>query len=302
MTIAIQTSELTCRFGDFTAVDRVSLTIERGQIYGFLGPNGSGKSTTIRLLCGILTPASGRGSILGFDIIAERDSIKRQLGYMSQKFTLYHDLTVRENISFYAGMYGLYGQGKSDRIEEIIKFGNLRDREHELAGNLPARIRQRLALVCAIIHNPAIIILDEPTGGVDPTTRRNFWNIIYNLAAAGSTILVSTHFMDEAEHCDTIGFIYQGRLIATGTPANLKKSICEQLAVVNTADPLQTLRELRNAAIPLKDAYIHGRSLRVLIGADDLPRLAAWDYAVIEPTMEDVFAYYVNNQTKEAAS
>lgn len=299
MNIAIETIGLTCRFGKFTAVDKLSLRIPSGSIYGFLGPNGSGKSTTIRMLCGILTPTAGTGTILGLDIVAQSEAIKRQIGYMSQKFSLYHDLSAKENLEFYAGLYNFSGAQKKHRIQAAMELTNLTVDQNILAKNLSGGIKQRLALACAILHEPKIIFLDEPTGGVDPKSRRMFWQIIYRLAEAGATILVTTHFMDEAEHCDAIGFIYNGCLVADGSPDALKKSIPGILVAIDSHDSLQALADLRASAIPIHHAYIYGKKLHVWLPDSSLPQLTAYCYVKIEPSMEDVFAHNVNLKLKE---
>lgn len=219
---AIEAHQLTKRFGAFTAVDRVSFRVRTGEIFGFLGPNGSGKSTTIRMLCGLLPPTSGRATVLGRDAAREAEALRRDLGYMSQRFSLYEDLTVEENLDFYAGVYGLPRGLRTERKAAVLRMADLVGRERRLAGELSGGWRQRLALGCAIIHRPRLLLLDEPTAGVDPVRRREFWHLIYEMAHEGTTVLVTTHFMDEAEHCHTIGFIHNGRLIACDTPAELK--------------------------------------------------------------------------------
>ncbi|MDI3327869.1 MAG: ABC transporter ATP-binding protein [Alicyclobacillaceae bacterium] len=219
---AIRCDELTKRFGDRTAVDRVSLAIPRGTIFGFLGPNGSGKSTTIRMLCGVLTPTSGSGEVLGYDLLTEAEEIKQHIGYMSQKFSLYEELTAEENLSFYARIYGLSLERARRRKEELIALAGLAGREKQRAGSLSGGWKQRLALACALLHEPELLILDEPTAGVDPVSRRIFWDLIREFARRGVTVLVSTHYMDEAETCDQIGFIFFGKLLVTGTPGELK--------------------------------------------------------------------------------
>lgn len=300
MSTAIETNKLTCRFGDFTAVDQVSLKIDKGCIYGFLGPNGSGKSTTIRMLCGILTPTAGSGSVLGYDICRQQEAIKRHIGYMSQKFSLYQDLTVGENLEFYAGMYSLTGAAKKARIQAMLQMANLESQEHRLTAGLSGGVKQRLALGCAILHEPEILFLDEPTGGVDPVSRRLFWDILYELSRQGTTILVTTHFMDEAEHCDAVGFIYRGQLAAAGTPLELKKSIPGQLFRIETADSLSTLARLQTFGIAYDDAYIFGKNLHVLLPATAAERLGELGSCqAIAPTMEDVFVYYVKNNAEE---
>lgn len=299
MKLAIETKDLTCKFGDFIAVNKINLNINQGHIYGFLGPNGSGKSTTIRMLCGILSPTSGCGTVLGFDIVTAREEIKRHIGYMSQKFSLYHDLTVQENLEFYAGMYGLSGKFKADRITAMLDLSGLSGKKTELVANLSGGVKQRLALGCAILHQPEVLFLDEPTGGVDPKSRRLFWNIIYDLAQMGTTIIVTTHFMDEAEHCNAVGFIYQGNLVAMGSTEELKQKIGGKLIAISSEDSIHTLGELKAANISYHDAYIHGKLLHVFLDEAALPSIAAWQYEIIKPSMEDVFAYYVRAQTKK---
>lgn len=238
---AVQVANLFRSFGDFIAVNDISLSIKQGSIYGFLGPNGSGKSTTIRMLCGVLQPTAGEGKILGLDIIHDSEAIKHKIGYMSQKFSLYDDLTVRENLSFYAGMYSLPQAKAGERIEALLDLAGMKDRQHELVANLSGGWKQRVALTCSIVHHPPILFLDEPTGGVDPKSRRMFWDIIYQLAEQGTTVMVTTHFMDEAEHCDAIGFMFEGRLIASEAPRELKKMIPGVLVRIDTAEPLRLL-------------------------------------------------------------
>jgi ABC-2 type transport system ATP-binding protein len=219
--IAISCEDLTKKFGSFVAVDHVSLSIEKGKIVGFLGPNGSGKSTVIRMLSGILAPTSGSGQVLGYDIIKESETIKHHIGYMSQRFSLYEDLTVEENLDFYGGIYGLEGTKAKNRKAQLIEMAGLTGREKQLAGSLSGGWKQRLALSCSLLHEPEILILDEPTAGVDPVSRRIFWDVIHQLAKEGITILVSTHYMDEAETCDEISFIFFSKLLISGAPREL---------------------------------------------------------------------------------
>jgi len=296
---AVETVNLTRRFGNFVAVNNVSLQIKPGSIYGFLGPNGSGKSTTIRMLCGILQPTSGGGSIMGLDIGKDSEAIKSQIGYMSQKFSLYDDLTVLENLQFYAGMYSLSGEKKRKRIGEMMEMAGLLGREQEMTANLSSGWKQRLALGCSILHHPAILFLDEPTGGVDPKSRRLFWEIIYNLAAQGTTIMVTTHFMDEAEHCDEIGFIFQGSLIVSDTPGNLKKNIPGTLLEISIREPMEALEELTAKKKPFLDAYVYGTKLHLLVLAEKLEEFGEFSSRVITPSLEDVFVHYVKSERKE---
>lgn len=224
MEYIIQVNNLSKYFGTFKAVNNISFKIPKGKIFGFLGPNGSGKSTTIRMLCGILSPSEGSGRVLNYDIATEAEKIKQNIGYMSQKFSLYEDLTVIENMEFYAGIYGISKEDMDKRKENLIDLANLHGKENSLAGTLSGGWKQRLALVCALLHQPQLLFLDEPTAGVDPVSRRIFWGMIYSLAEKGVTVLLTTHYMDEAEKCDLLGFIYRGELISFGTPQELKEN------------------------------------------------------------------------------
>jgi ABC-2 type transport system ATP-binding protein len=215
--------DLVKRFGKFTAVDHVSLSVSKGEIFGFLGPNGAGKSTTIRMLCGLLTPTSGRASVAGFDVASQPEKIRENIGYMSQKFSLYDDLTVEENIEFFSGIYGVAKDKREQRKEYVLDMAGIRERRDSLTGLLAGGWKQRLALGCAILHEPPILFLDEPTSGVDPIARRSFWDLIYTLSEAGNTVFVSTHYMEEAEYCHRLALMYKGRVIALGTPEELKK-------------------------------------------------------------------------------
>lgn len=297
--IAVAANRLTRKFGDFTAVNAVSFNIRQGTIYGFLGPNGSGKSTTIRMLCGIIEPTAGSGSILGFDIKRDAELIKSHIGYMSQKFSLYDDLTVQENLAFYAGLYSLPAKLARQRIDEMLDMAGLRDRRNELAANLSGGWKQRLALGCAILHKPPILFLDEPTAGVDPRSRRMFWDIIYNLAAAGTTIMVTTHFMDEAEHCDAIGFIFEGNLIADDSPDNLKKTIPGLLLEIPHEDPMALLEAIADSKAPVIDSYPYGTAVHLLVDKEHLSHIARFNYTIIPPSLEDVFVFYVKSHRKE---
>jgi len=299
---AVELYGLTRRFGDFTAVNNVTLKIRRGTIYGFLGPNGSGKSTTIRMLCGLLAPSAGGGSVLGLDIGRDSEAIKQKIGYMSQKFSLYDDLTVLENLAFYAGMYSLPPARERERIAAMLELAGLQARRHELAANLSGGWKQRLALGCSILHNPPILFLDEPTGGVDPKSRRLFWEIIYDLSRQGTTIMVTTHFMDEAEHCDEIGFIFEGNLLISDTPFALKKNLPGVLLSLPAADPLDLLAELEQGDRRYLDAYPFGASLHVLVESDQVAGFAAYPHEIIAPTLEDVFVHLVKSRRKEVVA
>jgi ABC-2 type transport system ATP-binding protein len=222
---AIETHELTRRFGPITAVSDLTIRIERGEVFGLLGPNGSGKTTTIRMLCGLLEPSSGSATVAGVDVAAAPEQVKQRIGYMSQRFGLYEDLTVQENLDFYAGIYGLRGAELTARLTAVIDFVGLPGRLAQLVGQLSGGWKQRLALACALLHEPPVLFLDEPTAGVDPAARRTFWNAIYDLSRQGTTVLVTTHYMDEAERCGRLAMMSTGRLIAMGTPAEVAAQV-----------------------------------------------------------------------------
>ena len=236
--IAVTVKNLTRTFGDFTAVDGISLEVSKGEIYGFLGPNGAGKSTTIKMLCGLLIPTGGSGAVGGFDIITQAEAIKQNIGYMSQKFSLYDDLTVDENINFFSGIYSVPEAKKQARKDWALEMAGLRDKRATTAKTLASGYKQRLALACAILHEPPILFLDEPTSGVDPVSRRNFWTLIYEMTRSGTTVFVTTHYMDEADYCDRLAFIYRGRIIASGTPNELRKSHMTRDVLEIEAEPL----------------------------------------------------------------
>lgn len=289
----IATHDLTKSFGSFVAVDKLNICIKRGEVYGFLGPNGAGKSTAIRMLCGILAPSSGSAEILGFDLVSQTEQIKKHIGYMSQKFSLYDDLTVEENLKFYAGIYNIPAQEKKARIAEMIAMARLTGREKELAANLSSGWKQRLALGCAIISKPSILFLDEPTSGVSPTGRRMFFGIIEDLARMGTTVMVTTHFMDEAERCHRIAFISSGKLLAVETPENLKKNVIKgHLVELDLPDAMDKISSIE--ALPyVIDCNIHGSLLHVLVAnesyEEDLARFTGSNPLRITPSLEDVF-------------
>jgi ABC-2 type transport system ATP-binding protein len=220
----IEVKQLTKRFGDFTAVDRVSFAMQAGEVLGYLGPNGSGKTTTIRMLLGLLQPSDGEANVLGYSIRTQAEAIRPLVGYMSQKFALYDELTMRENLDFYGGVYGLQRRERADRVREVLEMLGLIERQNDRAGELSGGWRQRLALGTALVHRPKLLFLDEPTSGVDPSARRTFWDLIYDLASNGTTIFVTTHYMDEAEHCHRVGIMFRGQLLALDTPGGLKAS------------------------------------------------------------------------------
>ena len=241
--IAVKVDNLTRTFGDFVAVDHISLEVAKGEIFGFLGPNGAGKSTTIRMLCGLLLPSGGEGTVGGYNIITQSEEIKQSIGYMSQKFSLYDDLTVEENINFFSGIYSVPGSKKESRKLWALEMAGLGEKRGALTKTLPGGFKQRLALGCAILHEPPILFLDEPTSGVDPVSRRNFWALIYDLARGGTTIFVTTHYMDEADYCDRLALIYRGRIIAEGAPNELRRRYMTRDVLEIEADPLVSAME-----------------------------------------------------------
>jgi len=286
-------------FGTFKAVDGISFEVYKGEIFGFLGPNGAGKSTTIRMLNGLLLPTSGEGQVGGFDIVRETERIKQHIGYMSQRFSLYEDLTAEENLTFFGGVYGLEGARLEGRIDELLGLVGLSDRRTELTRNLALGLRQRLALASAILHDPPILFLDEPTSGVDPISRRNFWDLIYSLAERGVTILVTTHYMDEAEFCDRLVLIYQGRIIAQGPPRELKLTVPEEILAVYP-DRLEEALQIIKALPGVVEAAVFGEGLHVAaaraqeVEAAVRQALAARDITVrrlerVPPSLEDAF-------------
>ena len=266
MTAVIVTDKLSKRFGDLVAVHDVSLRVEKGEIFGVLGPNGAGKSTTIRMLCGILDPTSGSGTVVGHDIVREPERIKERIGYMTQRFSLYEDLTVYENLEFYAGIYGIARRERRARLDEVIAAAGLGDRRKQLAGTLSGGWKQRVALAAATIHKPPLIFLDEPTAGVDPVTRRGFWDEIHRLAREGTTVLVTTHYMDEAERCHRLAFIFRGRVLDEGRPDEVvarRKLVALEIEV----DDPDTVREQLRAQPQIESVEPYGHALRV-VGRD----------------------------------
>jgi ABC-2 type transport system ATP-binding protein len=258
----IHTERLSRRFGQLVAVRDVSLSVERGEIFGVLGPNGAGKSTTIRMLCGILDPSSGRGTVVGFDIAREAERIKERIGYMTQRFSLYEDLTVEENLRFYAGIYGVPGRVRRARVNEVLERTGLSARKRQLAGTLSGGWKQRVALAGATIHEPPLLFLDEPTAGVDPVSRRDFWDQIYALSTRGTTVLMTTHYMDEAERCHRLAFIFRGELLDSGTPAQIIERRRLRVAELQVDDPTRAAEVLR--ARPDVDEVSHfGHLLRL---------------------------------------
>jgi ABC-2 type transport system ATP-binding protein len=298
--VAIHVDRLTRRFGAFTAVDEVSFDVTRGEVFGFLGSNGAGKSTTIRMLCGLLTPSSGRAAIDGIDVGEDPEGVKRRIGYMSQRFSLYELLTVDQNIRFYAGLYGLEGERLERRRRFVLEMGGLVGKEDVLSGALAGGWRQRLALGCALMHEPPIVFLDEPTGGVDPVSRREFWRLIDGLAREGTTVLVTTHYLDEAERCDRVAIIHGGRLAALGTTAELKRAFADRPIVeLRAPDPVAVMAHLDGLPIVEKTS-LFGTAVHAVLRGRDVPiaavtqalaeaHLAVTGVSEVPPSLEDVF-------------
>ncbi|MEW5764398.1 MAG: ATP-binding cassette domain-containing protein [Acidobacteriota bacterium] len=311
--VAVRLEGLTRRFGEFTAVRAVSLEVAQGEIFGFLGPNGAGKSTTIRMLCGLLAPTSGRGSVAGFDVSAEAEKIKAHIGYMSQRFSLYDDLTVEQNIDFFSGIYRIPKGKREDRKAWVLNMAGLGTLRGRLTGSLPGGWKQRLALGCALLHEPAILFLDEPTSGVDPVSRRNFWDIIHVEADRGTTVFVTTHYMEEAEYCDRLGLIYRGELVAAGTPSEMKERFMGDAVLEVRCDRPQEALAVIEGVEGVKDAALFGRDVHAVVASarDLVPlvrgRLEASGFSVssiepVPPSLEDVFVSLIERRDREEAS
>ena len=310
--IAVEIKNLVKRFGDFVAVDHVSLTVNRGEIFGFLGSNGAGKTTTIRMLCGLLTPTSGSAQVGGFDLATQAEQIKQTIGYMSQKFSLYDDLSVVENIDFFSGVYNVPQTLRRERKEYVLRMAQLEKRGDTLTRLLPAGWKQRLALGCAILHQPPILFLDEPTSGVDPIARRSFWDLIYQLSAEGRTVFVTTHYMDEAEYCHRLALMHRGRIIGLGPAGELKAAmVSHRLMHLETTDVLESLRALEHSDAVI-EAAVFGSGLHLTVhdpaAAERAVREALSErgieikrLAVIEPSMEDVFVGMIEQEERKAS-
>jgi ABC-2 type transport system ATP-binding protein len=308
---AIEVQDLTKKFGKFTAVDQVSFTVRQGEIFGFLGANGAGKSTTIRMLCGLLQSSSGTATVGGYDINTQTEAVKLNIGYMSQRFSLYDDLTVEQNIRFFGGVYGLRNNRLNERMDWVLKMADLKGRENSLTKTLSGGWKQRLALGCAILHQPKIVFLDEPTGGVDPISRRNFWELINRLSSEGVTVLVTTHFLDEAEYCNDIILINAGKLIASGSPVELKtahiKNPILEVASENVVEALETIREKPWVL----ETSVFGTTLHVMVKDEKEGRQAITQTLKekgiplrhierIVPSLEDVFLYLLEQDARKA--
>jgi len=309
---AVEVRDLEKKFGEFTAVNRISFEVGKGEVFGFLGPNGAGKSTTIRMLCGILAPTSGTGTVSGYDIAKEQESIKQNIGYMSQRFSLYEDLTVEENIDFYSGIYRIPAKKKRERKEWIVKMAGIEDLRSSLTKTLSGGWKQRLALGCAIIHEPRVIFLDEPTSGVDPIARINFWNIIKEMAKSGITVFVTTHYMDEAQNCGSLALIYKGSIIAMGNPDDMKtKFMKNDVLQIYIKTPEAWIGRLASLAA-VKEAALFGTSIHAIVRDAATARRkieelffkeGALDYKIdqITPSLEDVFVSLIEDYDGEKA-
>ena len=297
--VAVSADKLSRVFGDFVAVDGVSFDVRKGEIFGFLGPNGAGKTTTIKMLTGLLAPSSGKARVAGFDVATETEAVKQHIGYMSQLFSLYADLTVDENIALFAGLYGVPIERRPERRGWVLAMAGLKDEAQRLAGELPLGFKQRLALGCAVLHEPPILFLDEPTSGVDPLSRRRFWDLIYTLTGAGTTAFVSTHYMEEAEYCHRLALMNRGRIIALDTPAGLRAATHEPLLELRVADSLKAAKLLPEVD-GVEDAALYGRSLHVRVRNArsasaairrrlDQAGIALESLREITPSLEDIF-------------
>ena len=310
---AIEVKSLVKRFGDFTAVDGVSFEVGRGRIFGFLGANGAGKSTTIRMLCGLLDPTSGTATVGGYDIRREPERVKRAIGYMSQRFSLYEDLTVAENIRFFGGAYGLARKAVDARLAWVLEMAGLEGRERSLTRTLSVGWKQRLALGCAVLHEPRIVFLDEPTGGVDPASRRRFWELINGLSEGGITVFVTTHYLDEAEYCNDIRLIHAGRIVAGGSPQELKTRYIKNPILEVSCDRTVEAMEILQGEPWVLETSIFGLTLHISVAGEEegarlvRARLAQAGIAVdrvdrIMPSLEDVFIHKIEEQAARPAA
>ena len=301
---AIELDALTKRFGAFTAVNRVSMSVEKGEIFGFLGANGAGKSTAIRMLCGLLTPTAGTGRVLGIDVAQDPEGVKRSIGYMSQRFSLYDDLSVLQNLRFFGGVYGLRGARARERERWAIEMANLTGKEHRLTGELPGGWKQRLALACAVLHEPRVVFLDEPTSGVDPISRRRFWALIDDMSDQGVTVFVTTHYLDEAEYCHRLALIHAGRLVALGTVGEFKEVFSGRAVLEVSAPRLSEALELIGEQDWALETSVFGTRVHVVVGDGDEGRRqiaslldgqgnSAMSIEHIVPSLEDVFIHHV---------
>lgn len=309
---AIEVESLVKKFGDFVAVDHISFTVRRGEIFGFLGPNGAGKSTTIRILCGLLQPSAGRARVGGFAVTTDAEAVKKNIGYMSQKFSLYDDLKVEENIEFFSGIYGVPEERRRERKEYVLQMAGLHEKRDTMTHLLPGGWKQRLALGCAILHQPPILFLDEPTSGVDPIARRGFWELIYQLSEAGHTIFVTTHYMDEAEYCHRLALMDRGKIIALGAPSSMRETFrTYSLMHLESSDILESMKTLEGEE-GILDVAVFGGGLHVTVHDPDaaisqIPRLLEQQgitlkrLEMIQPSMEDVFVAMIEREEQKTS-
>ena len=300
---------LTRRFGKFVAVDHLDLTVRKGEVFGFLGPNGAGKSTTIRMLCGLLTPSAGKAIVAGYDVARSPEMVRQRLGYMSQKFSLYGDLTVMENIRLFAGLYSVSPRDLDARIQWVLEMANLKGRENLITATLPGGWKQRLALGCAVLHRPPVVFLDEPTSGVDPIARRQFWELIHQMAGEGVTVFVTTHYMEEAEYCNRLALIYRGSMVALGTPSELKEKSTQGELLLVECDRLGEALELLRNVPGVLDAAVFGSALHLVVENAQRDRARIQEklrsesitlkrIQKIRPSLEDVFVSLTTSQSR----
>ncbi|MGA2887619.1 MAG: ABC transporter ATP-binding protein [Terracidiphilus sp.] len=310
---AVVVESLVKRFGAFVAVDQINLEVHKGEVFGFLGPNGAGKSTTIRMLCGLLKPTAGRAIVAGFDVSQKPEAVRQNIGYMSQRFSLYNDLKVIENLRLFAGLYSVSSNKLKERIEWALSMANLKGQENLITGMLPGGWKQRLALGCAVLHKPPVIFLDEPTSGVDPITRRQFWDLIHQMAEDGVTVFVTTHYMEEAEYCNRLALIFRGKIVALGTPSELKRGSMKGELLLVECDPLGDAVEALQSAPDVMDAAVFGNALHLVVrdaavAVSQIERfLVARGIAVrrmekISPSLEDVFVSLTTGRDAGAAA
>lgn len=308
--ITVFADDLTRTFGDFIAVNHISFEVGKGEIFGFLGPNGAGKTTTIKILCGLLTPTSGVASVSGYDVSTQHEEIKKNIGYMSQKFSLYEDLTVSENLDFFGGIYGLTPEKKKERDEWVLNMADLLDKTNTLTGALPLGWKQRLALGCAVLHEPMVLFLDEPTSGVDPLSRRNFWDLINELAQKGVTVFVTTHYMEEAEYCNRLALMAAGKIIALGSPSELKKKWMTETVIDLECENVIQASEILGTKSIFSETAIFGSKIHLVTKTPDeamsLARYAlehaglkVFRMEVITPSLEDVFVTLTSPKSRK---
>jgi len=310
VTNSVVIEKLVKRFGNFVAVDNISLSVRKGEVFGFLGPNGAGKSTTIRMLCGLLTPTAGRAEVAGFDVARKPEAVRQNIGYMSQKFSLYNDLKVIENLRLFAGLYSVPSNVLKDRIEWALTMSNLKGHEDQITATLPGGWKQRLALGCAVLHKPPILFLDEPTSGVDPISRRQFWDVIHQMAAEGVTVFVTTHYMEEAEYCNRLALIFRGKIVALGTPSELKRNSMKGELLLVECEPLGDAMEALQKTPGVMDAAVFGNALHLVVenAATAEPSIRAVlnqkgitlsSISTIRPTLEDAFVSLTTSRGPE---